>query len=278
MKERKVVWYSCGVSSFIAGLLTSNLKEAEWIRIMLPDEEADSERFLKDCEEYVGINIKTIQDKDKRSVNDIIRKKRFLNSPHGGPCTGPLKRQVRIEWEKDNINLDEEIVTYVWGFDKEEQHRADRMVEAFPEFKHEFPLIDAGLTKADCHGILKELGIKRPRMYDLGFPNNNCIMCLKAGMGTMNFTRKNFPEAFEERAKLEREIGHSCLRKYFLDELPEDAGRLPKPIPQDLTEVGSVALNKIKYNLTGELRPILQNIVDYSNVEYRQMDIFDFVS
>ncbi len=250
-KERKVIWFSCGVSSFIAGCLTENAQDAEWIRIFLPNEEKDSERFLKDCEEYVGVSIKRIADEKGRSVDDIIEQRRYINGVGGAPCTGELKRKVRLKWEKENLAEDESI-TYVWGFDVNEKHRAQRMLEAFPapKYHHEFPLIDAGLTKADCHGILKAMGIKRPRMYDLGYPNNNCIMCVKAGMGYFDQMRKDFPEEYEKRAKIERELGHSCIKKYFLDELPEGAGRKLKPIPEELvTEQGTTALEKIKENI-----------------------------
>ena len=59
-------------------------------------------------------------------------------------------------------------------------------------------------------GISERLGIKRPIMYDLGYSNNNCIGCVKGGMGYWNKIREDFPEVFQARAKLEREIGRSC--------------------------------------------------------------------
>ena len=31
-------------------------------------------------------------------------------------------------------------------------------------------------------------------MYDLGYPNNNCIGCIKGGMGYWNRIRKDFPD------------------------------------------------------------------------------------
>lgn len=56
-------------------------------------------------------------------------------------------------------------------------------------------------------------------MYDLGYPNNNCVGCVKGGMGYWNKIRVDFPEVFERRARQEREIGHSCIKGVFLDEL-----------------------------------------------------------
>ena len=115
----------------------------------------------------------------------------------------------------------------------EEKHRAERLIESMPEFKHVFPLIERQLTKEDCHGILKELGIKRPKMYDMGYKNNNCIGCLKGGMGYWNRIRVDFPDVFEERARLEREIDHSCINGVFLDELDPNRGKLEEEVMEE---------------------------------------------
>lgn len=123
-------------------------------------------------------------------------------------------------------------LAYVWGFDCTEKNRAARLDKSMPGIKHICPLIDKGLTKEDCHGMLERMGIKRPIMYELGFKNNNCIMCVKSGMYSFNLARKYFPEQFEARAKLEREIGHSCLKGIFLDELDPNAGRKEEIEPE----------------------------------------------
>jgi len=101
------------------------------------------------------------------------------------------------------------------------------------DFDHEFPLIERGLTKADAHGIAAQLGLKRPIMYDLGYPNNNCIGCVKGGMGYWNKIRQDFPDVFERRAKEERMLGHSCIKGVFLDELEPNRGRIDKEIMED---------------------------------------------
>ena len=94
------------------------------------------------------------------------------------------------------------------------------------------PLIDAGLTKSDCLAIVERAGIELPAMYKLGFQNNNCIGCVRGGMGYWNHIRRHFPETFSRMAKLERELGHALLpdgktgRRLFLDELDPGRGHL----------------------------------------------------
>lgn len=69
-------------------------------------------------------------------------------------------------------------------------------------------------------GMLWKAGIEIPAMYKMGYNNNNCIGCVKGGMGYWNKIRKDFPEVFNRMAVIEREVGATCLKdksgKYFL--------------------------------------------------------------
>jgi len=222
----KVCWFSAGVSSFIAAYLIKNTLD-KILYCHIEDQHADTLRFLDDCEKIFDKKIELLQSPYK-SVSNVIKTFRFINSRYGAKCTQILKKRVRKEWEQGKINL-----TYVWGYDCEEKHRAEQIQEIDPYHKHEFPLIERGLTKTDCHGICRELGIKRPAMYDLGYRNNNCIGCVKGGMGYWNKIRVDFPEVFAERARQEREIGHTCIKNIYLDELDPNRGKIENEIMED---------------------------------------------
>ena len=219
----RVGWFSCGCSSLVACKLANPDK---CIYIHVADQHPDTLRFLDDARGLLG-DIEVLQSDAYSSVDDVIVKTRYINGVGGAPCTLHLKKRVRQEWEQRNWARH----TYVWGFDLDERNRAERIIETMPEFDHEFPLIEANLTKADCHALCAQWGIKRPAMYDLGYPNNNCIGCVKGGMGYWNKIRQDFPDVFELRAKREREIGHSCIKGTFLDELDESAGREKIVVP-----------------------------------------------
>lgn len=195
------------------------------------DQHPDSLRFLYDCEKLLGRRIEKIQSDKYKDVNDVIEKNRYINGAYGASCTKWLKKQVRKDWEA--MNPDHH--TYVWGYDVNERNRADSIVDTLSDYDHEFPLIDNGLTKAECHGIADKLGLKRPVMYDLGYPNNNCIGCVKGGMGYWNKIRIDFPEVFERRARQERAIGHSCIKGIYLDELDPNRGRIDLEVMEDCT-------------------------------------------
>lgn len=224
----KVCWISAGVSSFIAGYVIKETVD-EFIYTHIDDQHEDSLRFIKDCERALDRPI-TILQSPYKSVSNVIQTFRFINGPYGAKCTDVLKKRVRKEWEYGKEDL-----TYIWGFDssKRERQRANRTIESMSEFKHEFPLIDRNLTKEDCHGILRTLGIKRPTMYELGYRNNNCIGCVKGGMGYWNKIRKDFPGIFEARAEQERLVGHSCLNGIYLDELNPTAGKIEDEVMDD---------------------------------------------
>ena len=224
MKKLKVCWLSAGVSSFVAGYLADNVDE--FIYIDVADQHEDSIRFIKDCEKALNKEIQILSSQEYKSVEDCVLTFGGFKSAFNqfAPCTNWLKKRVRKEWESEHKDYE---ITYVWGFDLNEKNRAERTIESNPDTKHEFPLIDKGLSKQEVHGFFEtHFDFARPLMYDLGYPNNNCIGCIKGGMGYWNRIRKDFPDVFKERAELERKVGYSILKDCYLDELDEDRGNL----------------------------------------------------
>ena len=226
----KVVWFSAGVSSFMAAYLAKDVDKIIYTHI--DDQHEDSLRFVHDAEKFLNKEIEITQSKYK-SVADVIHAMGFIKAPYGAPCTNILKRRVRKDWEHEHPGRH----TYVWGLDLTERDRAERLAENMPEYDHEFPLIAKMVTKEDAHGICARLGIKRPKMYDMGYRNNNCIGCVKGGMGYWNKIRRDFPEVFRGRASIEREIGFAILKDQngpvFLDELDPNRGRIENEIMGD---------------------------------------------
>lgn len=220
-----VGWFSGGVSSAVAIKLIAE-KVNEIIYIDIADQHPDTMRFLRDCEAWYGREIKILRHPIYHSVGDVCRARRYVSGPAGAACTRILKKEVRHRWEHDQA----EPLCYVWGMDAQEAYRVDRLKAANPGQDHLFPLVDRGIGKTEAHEILKASGIKRPAMYDFGYRNNNCIGCVKGGQGYWNKIRVDFPEVFEDRAKMEREIGATCINGVYLDELDPAAGRSDPPI------------------------------------------------
>ena len=151
--------------------------------------------------------------------------------PHGAPCTVELKKRARQQWEKDNY-----VDWHVLGFTDDERSRHDRFV--MTERSNVLPiLINANMTKNDCADMIRAAGINLPEIYSKGFPNANCIGCVKATSPTYwNLVRKEFPEVFDQRAEQSRRLGAKLVRvknkRLFLDELdPNAKGRPLKVMP-----------------------------------------------
>ena len=232
MSVKTVAWFSAGVSSAVATKLAiSEIDEVFYIHIA--DQHPDTLRFVRDCEAWFKKPI-TILQSPYKCVSTAVKAaggNGWINGVGGAACTRRLKKFVRAEWEQSQLGIS--AIRYVWGMDNDETHRAERIRETMHELEHRFPLIERGIGKAEAHEILRASGIKRPAMYELGYHNNNCVGCVKGGMGYWNKIRVDFPDVFASRAKLEREVGGSCIKGVYLDELVPDRGRHDGPICDD---------------------------------------------
>lgn len=233
----KIAWWSAGITSAVACKMALKLySNIRIIYIETGKAHPDNARFKLDCEKWYGQEIETAQNK-KGYLNpiDVVYKERYINGPEGAKCTKVLKKQVRFDIEASYTPslLNSIILTnQIFGFEyhKKQVNRAIRFLQQYPEANALFPLIEKGLTKSNCAGVLLKAGIALPVMYGLGFENNNCPGCFKGGKGYWNKIRVLFPDVFAETAVAERHIGHSCIKGVFLDELDSDAGNEPNEI------------------------------------------------
>lgn len=211
-----ISWFSCGVTSAVATKLALRIyNDVRIIYIDTKSEHKDSLRFLHDCESWFNHKIEIVSSDKYTGHFDVIQKKRFLNSPYGAPCTLELKKKVRWKIEDEVRNWDGQ----VFGFDVSEIHRAVRFQEQYPLAKPIYPLIEHQLSKSDCLALMSKARIKLPIMYRLGFHNNNCVGCVKGGKGYWWKIKQCFPDIFDRMAKIERNLGRSCIKGCFLDEL-----------------------------------------------------------
>lgn len=224
------VWFSCGAASAVAAKMTIDKYGKENVRIInnpVMEEDADNRRFLKDVEKWIGVDIEFATNKEFPSCSavDVWEKRKFMSGPRGAPCTIKLKKEARQQWESRNPHCE-----VVLGFTFDEIKRHTRFCQTEREI---LPvLIDAGITKAMCFQILRDAGIELPRIYSMGYPNANCIGCVKATSPTYwNHVRKMHPVIYDERAEQSRRIGARLVRhkgeRIYLDELPFDAKGAP---------------------------------------------------
>ena len=225
------VWFSCGAASAVAAKRTiekyGNNCEVRVINTPIKEEDNDNRRFLRDIERWIGVKIELSSNPEfpDNSARSVWAKRKYMSGVKGAPCTSVLKKEARYMWEKVN-----KPTFHVLGFTYDETDRHDLFVKT--ERENVLPvLIEEKLTKADCFALIKEAGIELPEVYKKGYPNANCIGCVKATSPTYwNHVRLMHPLVFADRAAQSRIIKCRLVRvkgkRIFLDELKvTDKGR-----------------------------------------------------
>jgi hypothetical protein len=224
--QRYVSWFSCGAASAIATKIAlSKYDNVVIAYCKVKEEHSDNERFLKDCEKWFGQKIIILQHEGYEGSIYKVFEKNYMRTPGGSPCTRALKKQVRTKFQKaDDV--------HIFGYTVEELERSNKFIDANNEIETCWPLIDDGITKSDCLAMIERAGIELPEMYKLGYEHNNCVGCVKGGMGYWNKIRKDFPEEFKRMADFEKEKGYTILKEptdstpLFLHDLDPNRGRM----------------------------------------------------
>lgn len=236
--KRVLVWFSCGAASAVAAKRTLERyadSPDHAVEVLYCDtlayEHGDNARFMADVEAWLGVKIKTLRSEKYADIYEVFHKTRYLVGPRGARCTVELKKNVRRAYEKPGD-------LQILGLTADEVDRIEKFEDNNPGQDWLWILEEDGVTKADCYRIIQEAGIELPMMYRLGYNNNNCIGCVKGGIGYWNKIRRDFPETFERMAGVERDLNVTILKdrrgggvkQVFLDELDPEAGRgVPLP-------------------------------------------------
>lgn len=230
MKETIAVWFSCGAASAVAAKKTiemyGNTHNILVVNNPVKEEHEDNRRFLLDVQEWIQHPIIEATNKNfpNASIVEVFDKRKYMSNEYGAPCTLLLKKEARYQFEKQN-----KIDWHVLGFPIDEWERQYKF--NMGERANTLPVLISNLIpKNDCFRILKKANIKLPEIYSLGYPNANCIGCVKATSPTYwNLVRITHPHIFQQRAEQSRRIGAKLVRvkgnRIYLDELkPTDKG------------------------------------------------------
>lgn len=207
MKTRIVAWWSGGITSAVACHWA--IQTFKNVAIVFLDtkknEDEDTYRFLTDCQKLYGQEIEVLSNPEYKTIQDVWRKFKSLNTAHGAICSTELKRKMREGYQ----NLDTDY-SQVFGFEftKKEIRRHFQMRKNYPEINMMSPNIENKMNKRDCIKHFTDLGIKPPQAYKLGYHNNNCLKtgCVQGGIGYWQKRMIEAPESFEAMAAMEHEL------------------------------------------------------------------------
>lgn len=113
-------------------------------------------------------------------------------------CSIYLKREVLDKWLRENCNPSD--TTIYLGFDWTEAHRLEHIRKSKADWCWEAPMAEEPIwDKCRMRIEALRLGYKEPKLYQLGFPHNNCGgRCVRAGLAHWEHLWQTLPERFLE--------------------------------------------------------------------------------
>jgi len=210
---RHIVMFSGGVGSWGAAKRVAERHGTGNLTLLFADtlmEDGDLYRFLVEAAENVFAPAAPdlVRVADGRTPWEVFHDERFLGNSRFDPCSKILKRQLVDRWLADNCGPAETVV-YV-GIDWTEEHRFVRLRDrrSAVGWRYEAPLCEPPyIIKDALFADLKAAGIRRPRLYDMGFAHNNCGgFCIKAGHGHFATLLRTMPEVYARHEAEEEKI------------------------------------------------------------------------
>jgi hypothetical protein len=170
-------------------------------------EDEDTLRFLHDAAADLGVPLVKICD--GRTIWDVFREKRWLGNASLAHCSWELKTGPARRWIEENAPGCERVLV---GIDSTEIHRLPAITEKWAPYEVSAPLTERPLLwKPQLIRMLRERGIKPPRMYELGFGHANCSACVKGGIQHWIRLYRVWPERYsyaeEQEELLRAELG-----------------------------------------------------------------------
>ncbi|MGW4803082.1 hypothetical protein [Kitasatospora sp. NPDC004272] len=221
MTTRHVVMWSGGITSWATARHVINQHGTASTTLLFADthaEDDDLHRFNHEASTQLGVPLTVVTDPRKRDPWQVFEDKSWVGNTRIAQCSHALKQDPCRAWLADNTDP-ADTVLYV-GIDWTETHRLPAITNGWHPWTVQAPLTRPPyLDKQALLAELEALGIRRPRLYRLGFEHNNCGgACVKGGQAQWLRLREVFPdryakaEAFEERmrAKLGKDV--SILR------------------------------------------------------------------
>jgi hypothetical protein len=200
--EAIVARFSCGAASAVATKIAIERygDRVDVVNAYIAAEHDDNRRFLADCARWFGRTITVLSDtKYDADPLKVWIAKRFIASRQGAPCSKALKGEILDTYKPD--------AAIVLGYTSDEAHRLDRFIDANASRTVIAPLIEEGVSKADCFTRIADAGIELPLPYRQGFKNSNCLECPKGGLGYWKHIDRHYPENYEQVAQVQDLLG-----------------------------------------------------------------------
>jgi len=208
---KHIVMFSGGVGSWAAAKRVVQKHGKEGVTLLFADtliEDEDLYRFLDEASADIGIPITRLAD--GRTPWQVFEDRAFIGNSRVDPCSEELKRNLLNKWRQENCDPADTITHF--GIDWTEKHRLERVQVRHAPWKCEAPLCETPFPlKSELLAELVASGIRPPRLYEMGFPHNNCGgFCIKAGMKAFKLLLTKMPERYAFHEAQEKRLREEC--------------------------------------------------------------------
>lgn len=176
-------------------------------------------RHIDKLEQYIGRPITRLKAEQsfeylflehmpKRRNPELADRKGFSwAGPRNRWCTATLKTRVIDRFLKD-LAKDHDLIQYI-GIAADEPKRVREM---------RYPLVEWGMTEADCLAYCRERGFDWDGLYDI-FHRVSCWCCPLQSYDELRKLRKHFPEKWEQLRAWDKQTWRTFVKHYSVEQL-----------------------------------------------------------
>ena len=199
MKHKHIVNFSGGWCSFWAAKRVVDQHGPTDVTLLFADTIIeDPELYLFNAKASALLGVPITRVSKELTPWQLFRQQGMIANNRFPICSIYLKREVLDGWIE--TSCDPAQTTIYLGFDWTEQHRLDHIRKSRPEWSFEAPMIEAPIwDKCRMQSEALKLGFMLPKLYELGFPHNNCGgRCVRAGISHWVHLWNTLPERYLE--------------------------------------------------------------------------------
>ncbi len=194
-----IVSLSGGVASAVAADRAIERYGREAVTLWIADtswEDEDLWRFVGDLMRRWGGEL--VKYCDGRTPLQVAEHEQIIPNQRHAPCSRSLKIRPFVKY----LNAQPKPLTVLLGLDWKEQHRLAAPLKNYGSIEGvtvDYPLLWRPLEYRPYQEVVKSWDIEPPRLYQFGFPHNNCGgRCIKQGINEWLRLRVVMPDRFAE--------------------------------------------------------------------------------
>ena len=185
-----------------------------------------------------------IPDSNLQKKGCVIR---FIGNARIDLCTKHLKRLFLEKLLREKYPNKDDVILY-FGLDWSETNRIDILKQKWERKRYhvDFPLLwEPRISTKEIINICCSLGIKIPRLYEMGFSHNNCGgACVKGGIKQWRHLYEEFPERYRWHEEKEEYLRNKLGKNISILRSRKGGKAQPLPLKELREEIEKVKQTK----------------------------------